>query len=185
MSQVLAIHSAASMAVQGELRDSVFHSQDFGFSYKIPYGWVDRTQSMQEGTQPGKSMVLLSGFERPPEAEEAGVNSAVVIAAEAINSYPGLKTATDYFGPLTELTTGKGFKVVEEPYPFDIGSKQLIRSDFSKESGGHTMYQATLVTLAKRYAVSFTFLGETKDEVDSLIERLTFGTTGNTGVHSK
>jgi len=183
--QAPAAHPTPSSPAQSDLHETVFHNQAFGFSFKIPFGWVDRTQSMQEGTQSEKSKVLLSIFERPPEAGESGVNSAVVIAAEAVSSYPGLKTATDYFGPLTELTTSKGFKVAEEPYPFDVGTKQLTRSDFSKGSGGHTMYQATLVTLVKGYAVSFTFLGETKDEVDTLVDRLAFVTAGNTRVHSK
>jgi len=33
-----------------------------------------------------------------------------------------LKTAADYFGPLTELTTSKGFTVVNQPYLFTVGT---------------------------------------------------------------
>jgi hypothetical protein len=38
------------------------------------------------------------------------------------------------------------------------------------------MYQTSLVTLEKGYAVSFTFIGGSEDEVNELIERLRFAT---------
>jgi hypothetical protein len=158
----------------GSVTEGVYHNAFFGFSCKIPFGWVERTAQMQEGSEPGKSLLLLSIFERPPEAKGDTVNSAVVIAAESVASYPGLKSAADYFGPLTELTTSKGFKVVNEPYEVSVGSKQLVHSDFSKEVGPLTMYQASLVALERGYVLSFTFLGGGEDEVDQLIEGLSF-----------
>jgi hypothetical protein len=158
----------------GSVTEGVYHNAFFGFSCKIPFSWVGRTAQMQEGSEPGKSLVLLSIFERPPEAKGDTVNSAVVIAAESVASYPGLKSAADYFGPLTELTTSKGFKVANEPYEVSVGSRQLVRSDFSKEMGALTMYQASLVVLERGYVLSFTFLGGGEDEVDQLIEGLSF-----------
>ena len=102
------------------------------------------------------------------------MNSAVVIAAESVALYPGLKTATDYFAPLTELTTSKGFKVVNEPYEYSLGTKPLVRGDFSKEVGKLTMYQASLVALQKGYIISFSFVAGSSEEVDQLIEKLVF-----------
>ena len=130
---------------------------------------------MQEGNEPQKSLVLLAFFQRPPEAAGDTVNSAVVIAAESISSYPGLKTAADYFEPMTELTTSKGFKIVNEPYQFPVGAKQLVRGDFSKVLGTVTMRQASLVALEKGYVVSFTFIGGSEDEIAELVEKLSFG----------
>ncbi len=163
----------------GTITDGRYHNPFWGFRYKIPYGWVERTKEMQgdrqPGDEPGKSLVLLAAFERPPEAAGDTVNSAVVIAAESASSYPGLKTAADYFGPLTELTTGKGFRVVNAPYQFPVGTKQLVRSDFTKTLGSLTMQQASLILLQKGYVVSFTFLGGSEDEIEELIENLSFG----------
>ncbi len=161
----------------GTITDGRYHNPFWGFRYKIPYGWVERTKEMQgdRGGEPGKSLVLLAAFERPPEAAGDTVNSAVVIAAESASSYPGLKTAADYFGPLTELTTGKGFRVVNAPYQFPVGTKQLVRSDFTKTLGSLTMQQASLILLQKGYVVSFTFLGGSEDEIEELIENLSFG----------
>jgi hypothetical protein len=194
--------SAASKAGDNEL---LYRNAAFGFRFKIPYGWVDRTKEMHEpdasdktaddkadsgkpvvkgessGTEQRSSgnvqgEVLLAVFERPPDAVGDTVNSAVVIASESAASYPGLKKAEDYLAPLTELTTSKGFKAEGEPAFTRIDTRQLVRADFSKSlSGSITMHQTTLVLLAKGQLVSFTFIGSSEDEVDELIDGLHFG----------
>jgi hypothetical protein len=159
-----------------ESDEDVYRNSDFGFTYRVPYGWVDRTKEMQpDADDPAKPQLLLAVFERPPEVTGDTVNSAVIITAERAAAYPGLKTALDYMGPLTELTTGKGFKVTQEPYQFPVGTKQLVRGDFAKDLGKLTMYQSSLVLLHKGSVVSFTFIGGSEDEVEELIEKLAFG----------
>jgi hypothetical protein len=158
----------------GTVSDSTYRNAFFGLSYKIPFGWVERTEDMRDDAEDGKSLVLLAVFERPPEATGSTVNSAVVIAAESVSSYPSLKTAADYFGPLTEVTLSKGFKVVNEPFDFSSGANQLVRGDFSKEVGTLTMHQSSVVMLKKGYVVSLTAIGGSEDEVDGLLEKLSF-----------
>ena len=174
-----AAHASIATPDAGAITDGAYRNRFFGFSYKIPYGWVARTKEMQEDVQDNSqsqsSLVLLAFFQRPPEAAGDTVNSAVVIVAESISSYPGLKTAADYFEPMTELTTSKGFKIVNEPYQFPVGAKQLVRGDFSKVLGTVTMRQASLVALEKGYVVSFTFIGGSEDEIAELVEKLSFG----------
>jgi hypothetical protein len=168
-------NAIASTPDFGAITDNVYRNTAFGFTYKVPFGWVDRTKDMREdSTDPKKSALLLAVFERPPEASGDSVNSAVVVAAEAASSYPGLRNAENYFGPLTELTKSKGLKVVNEPYEYSVGARQLMRGDFSKPLGTLTMHQSTLVTMEKGYVVSFTFIGGTEDEVDELVEGLSF-----------
>ena len=136
---------------------------------------------MQEGNDPGKAELLLAVFERPPEATGDTVNSAVVIASESAASYPGLKKAEDYLGPLTELATAKGFKADGEPYALEVESRQLVRADFIKplsiktSDDKLTMRQCTLVLLAKGHIVSFTFIAGSEDELDDLMDGLHFG----------
>jgi hypothetical protein len=154
----------------------VFRSADFGFSYTIPFGWVERTEQMQDdSSDKSKGQVLLAAFERPPEASGSTVNSAVVIATESTSSYPKLKTAADYFEPLTELTASKGLNAVTDPAVIAVGTKKLVRGDFSRDDGAVSMYQASLVMLAKGQIVSFTFVGGSEDEVNELIGKLSFG----------
>jgi hypothetical protein len=153
-----------------------YRNPEFGFTYNLPYAWVDRTKQMQDdSSDPAKSRLLLAVFERPPEVTGDTVNSAVIVTAESATSYPGLKTAADYMGPLAELTTSKGFKVSQQPYEFPVGTTQLVRSDFAKEIGKLTMYQSSLLCLRKGFLVAFTFIGGSEDEVDELIEKLSFG----------
>ncbi len=120
--------------------------------------------------------VLLAAFSRPPQARAEDVNSSIVIAAESADAYPGLKDAAQYFGPLTEVTKAQGFTQDGEPYEFAVGAKTLARADFQKDVGTRVMRQSTLVMLAHGYAVSFTFIGGTEDEVEELIGGLNFAT---------
>jgi hypothetical protein len=176
----------------------------FGFTYKTTFGWVDHTDDMQADAEAGqkdaakkdagqqeagaqasgdagksqgdKPETLLAMFERPPGAPGDTINSAVVIVAESLAGYHGIKTAADYFGPIMELNEQRGFKVENEPYTFSIGARKLVRGDFSKERGKVTMWQSSLVMIEKGYIVSFTFVGGSEDEVESLIGNLSFGT---------
>jgi hypothetical protein len=135
---------------------------------------LDRTA---EGGCPhtgGCERVLLAAFSRPPEARAEDVNASIVIVAESVAAYPGLKEAAQYFGPLTEVAKAQGFAVVNEPYEFLVGTKTLVRADFEKDVGTRVMRQATLVMLARGEAVSLTFIGGTEEEVEELVAGLSF-----------
>jgi len=159
----------------GAISGGVYRNSAFGFSYKLPYGWVDRTANMQgDSAEAATSRVLLTIFERPPEATGDSINSAVVIAAEPLSA--GAKTAAEYFAALTAASIAKGVKTDGDPHEFSVGTTRLVRGDFSKTRGTLTMRQTSLVWLQKGYAVSFTFIAGSEDEVSELIEKLSFAT---------
>jgi hypothetical protein len=178
------VQSQASPTDAGSIVNDVYRNAGFGFTCKIPFGWVDRTEQMSDDSNQEaasnsnnaakKSMLFLAVFERPPEVAGDSVNSTILVAAEPASSYPGLQNAAQYFGPLTELTKSKGLKVVNGPYDYPMDAKQFVRSDFSKPLGNLTLHQSTLVLMEKGYLVSFTFIGGTEDEVDELMEGLKF-----------
>jgi hypothetical protein len=74
------------------------------------------------------------------------------------------------------VSTAKGFKTEGDPHEFSVATTSLVRGDFSKARGILTMRQTSLVWLQKGYAVSFTFIGGSEDEVNELIEKLSFAT---------
>jgi hypothetical protein len=183
----------------GPLADQVLRCPKFGFTYKVIFGWVDRTADMQQdeslpdqsanaetenatssgSDQPkpassASSETLLAVFERPPAAPGETINSAVVIAAEPLANYHGIKSAADYLNPISELAEQRGFKGANQPYASSVGTKQLARADFSKDRGKLTMWQSSLVMIEKGYIVSFTFVGGSQDEIDELIGKLSF-----------
>ena len=164
------------------MSNGAYRNPSFGFNCKVPQGWVLRTEEMkerddeqQDPASGNTGRVLLAVFSRPPAARGEDVNSSILIAAESASEYPGLKEAAQYFGPVTEIAKAQGFEVAEEPYDFSIGTKTLVRGDFQKDVGSRVMRQSTLVILARGYAVSFTFIGGTEDEVEELIAGLNFG----------
>lgn len=197
-----AAHKPPSLAQSpldaGSLSAGVYRNLAFGFTCRIPAGWVLRTDEMNapnarsENAQSEKAQsekagaeepaadagqdarVLLAAFSRPPQARAEDVNASIVIAAESAATYPGLKDAAQYFGPVTEVAKAQGFEVDEEPYEFVLGTKTLARGDFRKDVGTRVMRQSTLVLLDRGYAVSFTFIGGTEDEVEELIGNLSF-----------
>jgi hypothetical protein len=202
--QVKATHGVTPPTVTPE-DTQLYRNADFGFRYQIPYGWVDRTRQMNSNEtnaqefhkedstakeapreQPGdRAQVLLGVFERPPEVAADSINSGVVIASESVASYPGLKTAEDYIGPVTEVATARGFKSAGEPFSVEIESRRLVRADFTKSldvkstateppNNKLTMRQSTLILLTKGRILSFTFLAESEDAVDELMDGLHF-----------
>ena len=173
----------------GAVSNGIYRNKALGLACKIPEGWVLRTEEMNsqdqakdeekpstQGTQrsTGEQRVLLATFSRPPEARGQDVNSSILIAAESVDAYPGLKDAAQYFGPLTEVAKAQGFAVDEEPYEFALGSRKLVRGDFHKDVGTRVMRQSTLAFLSHGYAVSITILGGTEDEVEELIDGISF-----------
>jgi hypothetical protein len=184
----------------------LYRNADFGFRYQIPYGWVDRTREMNSNEmnarefpkddattkempreQPSDgAQVLLGVFERPPEAAADSINSGVVIASESAASYPGLKRAEDYVGPLTEVATAKGFKSVGEPFSLEIEARRLVRADFAKSldvksttteslKNKLVMRQCTLIWMTRGRILSFTFIAESEEALDDIMDGLHFG----------
>jgi hypothetical protein len=178
----------------GSVANGLYRNKSLGLTCKIPDGWVLRTEEMnvreepgqaeqKDGSdekasptqgKPGESKVLLAAFSRPPEAKGEDVNSSIVIAAESVASYPGLKEAVQYMGPISDATKAQGFEMDEEPYGIAIGTTTVVRGDFHKNVGTRVMRQSTLALLSHGYAVSITMIGGTEDEVEELIDGLEF-----------
>ena len=172
----------------------VYRNKTLGLTCKIPEGWVLRTEEINQreddassgaaaGTEPSASSagarVLLAAFSRPPEAKGQEINSSLLIAAESASAYPGLKEAAQYFGPLVEVAKAQGFEMDEDPYAIAVGAKTLVRGDFHKPVGTRVMRQSTMVLLDHGYAVSITVIGGTDDEIEDLVDGLSFvGATG-------
>ena len=174
----------------GAVLNGAYRNKSLALTCKIPEGWVLRTEEMNAREEDGDAAkdspqggqrgteehgrVLLAAFSRPPDARGEEINSSILIAAEPVSGYPGLTDAGQYFGPLTEVAKAQGFEADEEPYEFAIGTKKLVRGDFHRDVGTRVMRQSTLAFLARGYAVSITVIGGTEEEVEALVEGVSF-----------
>lgn len=165
----------------GWINAGSYHNSTLGLTCKIPDGWVLRTEEMnappdsaEKTTANTSARVLLAAFSRPPDAKAEDVNASILIAAESTETYPGMKEAAQYFEPLTEVARAQGFTADGDPYEGVIGNRTLVRGDFHKDVGTRVMRQSTLVMLSHGYAISITIIGGTDDEVEDLIDGLTF-----------
>ncbi|MGA2856890.1 MAG: hypothetical protein ABSE40_08480 [Candidatus Sulfotelmatobacter sp.] len=191
----------------GSLSNGVYRNKTLGFTCKIPDGWVLRTDEMnapdESSAQPPaadktsnesqppaipknpqapptraqSARVLLAAFSRPPQVRSQEVNASIVIAAEPVATYPGLTDALQYLGLLTEVAQAQGFTMDEDPYEIAIGTKKLVRGDSHKDVGTRVMRQSTLAMLQHGYAVSFTVIAGTDDDLEELIDGLDFATS--------
>jgi hypothetical protein len=170
----------------GTITNGVYRNKTLALICKIPEAWVLRTEEMNASSEAKDSpaparpaatgpKVLLAAFSRPPEARAEDVNSSILIAAEPTASYPGLKDAAQYFGPLTEVAKAQGFTIDEDPYEIAVGTKTLVRGDLHKNVGTRVMHQSTLAMLSHGYAISITIIAGTEEEVEELIDSLSFG----------
>lgn len=181
---------------EGTVVNGVYRNRALAMTCKIPAGWVLRTEEMnardeadsendsqasQQPRDPGHptsekaaGKVLLAAFSRPPDAKGEDVNASILIAAESLKNYPGMKEAAQYFYPVTEVAKTQGFEPDEDPYAMAQGVKTLVRGDFHKDVGSRVMHQSTLVFLAHGYAVSITVIGGTDDEVEDLVDGIVF-----------
>ena len=140
---------------------------------------MNARQGESAKTDNGKrERVLLAAFSRPAEARGEEVNKSILIAAESAASYPGLKDAAQYFGPLTEVAKAQGLTMDEEPYEIAVGDKTLVRGDYHKDVGTRVMRQSTLAMLAHGYAISITVISGTEDDVEELVDALNFTAPG-------
>ncbi len=189
--------STVSALDAGVVTNGVYRNKTLALSCKIPQGWVLRTDEMNDrgeeedgkdkpGSAPSPTpaasstgaKVLLAAFSRPPDARAEDVNSSILIAAESVANYPGLKDAAQYFGPLTEVAKAQGLSVDEDPYEIAVGTKTLVRGDFHKDVGSRVLHQSTLAMLSHGYAISITIIAGTEDEAEELIDGLMFGPIG-------
>jgi len=190
--QKLAAGTKTALPDCDPMTGQVLRCPQLGFFYRVPFGWVDRTKEMQQSAteDPAPSetaadpkrndptgKTLLAVFERPPGIPGDEINSAVIIAVEDRAAYAQVKTAADYFGPLADVAEGRGVKLQGTPYSFDSGTRQVVRGDFAGGDEKMPIRQTSLVSLEKGYILSFTFLASSDDEIDSLLQNLTFRST--------
>jgi hypothetical protein len=178
----------------GSVVNNIYRNKTLGLSCKIPEAWVLRTEELnaREEEKPASdpapgaaapassagSKVLLAAFSRPPAAKGEEINSSIVIAAEPVASYPGLKEAAQYFYPLEEVAKGQGLALDEDPYAIAIGTQTLVRGDFHKDVGSRVLRQSTLAMLSHGYAISITLIAGTDDGIAELIDGLSFTAVG-------
>jgi hypothetical protein len=192
-------HHADKSAVEsslepGSVSTGAYRNKSLRLTCEIPDGWVLRTDQMNaepkqdagatkdsassskpdEHASSAGAKVLLAAFSRPPEAAGQEVNSSILIAAEPVSAYPGLRDPEQYFGPLGEVAEAQGFTRDADPYEIAIGPQTLVRADFHKDVGTRVMRQATLVMLSRGYAVSITMIAGTEEGVEQLLNGLDF-----------
>jgi hypothetical protein len=157
---------------EGTLTDSMYAERFFLLHYTVPPGWVVKTPEMRQGL-PGQenAILLLAAFEKAAPSPGT-INSSVDITAESAAASPDIKTPADYMESITELVTSKGFTVLNPPGEISIGGVSFLRSDFQKQEGDLTTYQATMVAMRRGYFLQVTAISGDDEQLTPLLDRV-------------
>jgi hypothetical protein len=160
----------------GSISNGIYRNEFFGVECNVPAGWVLRTADMAPGQDANaKSMVLLSAFARTPHTAGAGVDSSILIAAEAQSSQPEAATALEYLVAVKQAANQNGLELTEPPREVRAGAHILWRADFAGDAeAAPPRYQISEVMLKRGYFVSFTFVAGSGREAEELLAKLHF-----------
>jgi hypothetical protein len=175
MKATLVLHTVLLATVLGLASDPprTFVSTEFGFSYKYPAQLIRNTAGFQKRLLPHSAwqrnlVVLFSAFERPsfPKAREG-----VVISADDTSYYGGLRTGKDYLPKVRAAMLRQGWIVSKLDYPVDLDGQQFCRADFMRK-GKVPIYQSSVCTVRRGYALNFILAGGSEQEIDQLFGSL-------------
>lgn len=157
---------------EGTVTDGLYSEKFFLLHYSVPPGWTVKTPEMRQGL-PGQenAILLLAAFEKAAPLPGT-INPSVDITAESAAASPDIKTPADYLESITELVASKGFTVLNPPGEISIGGVNFLRSDFQKQEGDLTTYQATMVALRRGYFLQITVISGNDEQLTPLLDRL-------------
>jgi hypothetical protein len=161
--------SSEAQPDEGTIGNGVYSEKFFYLHYQIPQGWTVKTQEMRQGVQGAENaMVLLSAFAKQTP-DPGQINPSVIITAERAGASAEIKTPDDYLESLTQLVTSKGFSVLNPPGQINIAGVDFLRSDFQKQEGDVTTYQATMVALRRGYFLQITAISGNEEQLTPLL----------------
>lgn len=148
----------------GAVKAGVYHNDFFGFDYKLPAGFEDRTAIMpKEGG--GISYGLLRVSE--PKQISRYASSVTLFADDA--GYWRSKDGAEYLARVTPRMR-KSSDVVGKMTWFDLGGHRFYRQDYSRR--GVYVRQTILATVMKGYVLSIALNANDPQGIDELVAGL-------------
>ena len=166
---------------EGWVDKGVYHNPFFGLECEIPAGWVLQPAELASAENvAGSKLVLLSAFARPPHSAGAGINSAIVLAAEGLRGADiEAESPLEYLVAVKQAANRSGLELTNPPRELRAGTHSLWRADFEGEaenSGIPLRYQITEVNLERGYFLSFTVIAASQALAEALLPNLRFVT---------
>ena len=156
--------------------EGLYRNPEFGFTYQVRYGWVDRTEAMQPADNDSSAV--------PTAARRLRTSARGRRRRRQLRCDHRRRECRRLSRPQNRRRLHRPAHRTHHlqriqrrpriPTNFLSAPQTLVRGDFTKDRGQLTMYQSSLVMLRKGSIVSFTFIGGSEDEVEELIEKVDF-----------
>jgi hypothetical protein len=155
-----------------------YHSNYFDFTYSLPDGLVEGTEQYRQrilklpGVHPNAdTFILFHGDQRPGPA--ADPTAGVTVMADRLSQYPKGATEKDYLHHfVTRSLKDKGDDLLQEGEEIDISGKRFFRADYKIARDPMTGYQTVMLMFGRGFALSWTFIAQSKADVDSMINSM-------------
>jgi hypothetical protein len=148
---------------------NVYSNSYFGFSYRIPTGMTSNLGTFRRRIKAGeheRTYVLLSAFSSVPPSK---ARPGVVIMADEASPYGGLKDGAAYLKRITGTMIAQGWSVSGRPSERAFGGKKFFRADYEKLGGPFPVYEASVCTVLKGYALDFVFSSGSESGIESQV----------------
>jgi hypothetical protein len=166
---VLTLPLAAQMKTGVDVQ-GVYHSAEFGFSFKPPTGLTDVTKRAASGNDDPNAVKLLLFELSGPNGQDLNWRGL------AVQSYPRDKVATkddaEAEAKLSRTIIGKDAIATAAPQVMAIEGRNYVLTQFERSRGMLTEHSKVYATIIHGELVAFAFTANTATNLDGMAESL-------------
>lgn len=178
----------------GSVKDGVYKSPFFHFSFTYPKGWVVHGEATKERIREvGKERITSSGglseaeadrvlkntyqlltvFQHPLGTPGVEINPAIQVVAEDVRHAPGITDGRTYLLNIRPIITKAGGQFIQEqPDEFRVAGRQFFRQDYRMTVNNVSLQQALIVGFDTGYVLAFIFTSKDQAGVEEMLKSL-------------
>jgi hypothetical protein len=160
----------------GSINSGVYRNTYFRITYHLPTDWYVDTrifkERLAEKNDPAKrTFVLLSAKEFAPGTPGLKFNPDLALMADNASAYHHtvVTTGNDYLLMIRhDMVETLHEELIQQGAGINVGGHSFYRADYKRPLG----YQAVVCTVWKGYVLVWTFVGETRAQLDELVKSM-------------
>jgi hypothetical protein len=158
----------------GDLKDGVYTNDYFGLTYRLGKDWYLSEEFIHGDAGkvinrvPGQYLLLSADRQTGKPIRER-----ILMIADDARQYQHGFTAKQYVTKMTHaLIKPPGTDLVREAYAVEYGGKAFNRADYEEKYAGGSLSKAFVSRRVRGYLLSWTFVANSQEELDVLVNSL-------------
>jgi TonB family protein len=156
----------------GSISHGIYTNDFFGFSYPLPDGWYENIELRETAHLPEGSLLLFVADQHTGRLLR---NRLLVIADDESRylRYHPAPNVRDYVAKMVHTQIDKeGKRLAQGAVAVEMSGKYFFRADYKESSDIATLYKAFVCMDAKGYFLSWTFVADSQERLDLLVNSL-------------